>query len=291
MRRPKLKHRTILLGILPLAAILLAVWPIRAYQLQKTVGGDIVRWKESCFYYTLHEEGSEDVDMTDVKEAIRASFDAWENADCTYFYFEETEKNATCSEIGFSQDSGNMNLLVWRESDWEVDADHASGAMALTTLSYDKNTGRILDADVEFNGEYFTWGVTSASNLADIRNTATHEIGHMLGLEHELSNTKATMAPTAKPGDTNKRSLEKDDINGLCDLYPVEEDPDVCVNPYCGLDLSCKTTTCNAGEGIESNTKAATSEPKTGCSISPNMGGDRTGYFDFIRALVLTSLH
>ncbi len=257
-----------------------------SFEIQIASSGDRVRWKESCFYYTLHEDGSDNIPMEALRKAIRASFDTWEDVDCSYFYFEETEEDATCSPIGFDLKKSNMNLLVWREDDWHVDSDHDRSVMALTTLSYDDKSGRILDADIEFNGEIFDFSVDGEAGMADIQNTATHEIGHTIGLEH-TSNRDATMAPTAETGDTDKRTLHKDDINGICELYPIESDPNICKEPYCGLDQHCQGSTCETGDGIETN-PATMTEPTTGCTTSGVVGkGDRR-FFSMIAPLLLT---
>ena len=259
---------------------------VSAYQIQISSSGDTVRWEESCFYYTLHEDGSDNLPMEALRDAVRKSFDAWEDVPCSYFYFVETEEDATCSPIGFDLKKSNMNLLVWREEAWHDNKDHGKSVMALTTLSYDDNTGRILDADIEFNGEYFDFSVSGERGKADIQNTATHEIGHTIGLEH-TSDRNTTMAPTAETGDTNKRTLEEDDINGICALYPLEEDPNICKEPYCGLDQHCEGSTCETGQGIETN--PAITEPSTGCSIS-RATRRQTGLFKMIAVFILTIL-
>ena len=232
-----------------------------SYTLQRAASGDVVHWEESCFYYSLHKDGAPGLDFQAVREAIRASFDQWEDVPCSYFLIEQT-KPATCGKIGFYQNKGNNNLVVWRTSDWHVDEFHVPNAMALTTLSYDDNTGQVLDADLEFNAEEFAFGLNGELDKADIMNTATHEIGHMLGLDH-TDVEAATMNLSALPGDIDKRTLEQDDIDGLCALYPLKEDPDVCKKPYCGLDLHCKSDTC---AGQDTNEEGAL------CSAAPGIG-------------------
>jgi hypothetical protein len=52
----------------------------------------------------------------------------------------------------------------------------------------------------------------------DLQNTATHEFGHVYGLEH-VSAAFNTMAPTATMGETYKRSLASGDAAGLRAKY------------------------------------------------------------------------
>ena len=232
-----------------------------AYTLQYASSGDVIRWEESCFQYSIHQDGVSGIEDADLHDAIRASFDAWEDVDCSYFYFVETD-DAACDDIGYVQDTGNINLLVFREESWRTDADHDPNAIALATTSWDDLRGRLLDADIEFNAEYFTFGIDGAASKADLQNTATHEIGHLIGLDHS-SDTTATMYAVAALGDTNKRTLAADDEEGLCALYPLEDDPDVCKEPHCGLDLTCAAGGCSTsgiayyGMGSESGCSAA----------------------------------
>ena len=236
-------HVSIFMAMLVMSVLL----PAAGYEVLHTEDGELVNWRESCFLYTVHEDGARDINSDHLSDAIRASFDEWEKVGCSYFSFKETEP-ASCIEIGFNMEGGNMNLLVWRKKDWAYQMD----AMALTTLSYDDRTGRILDADVEMNDDMFYFSIGDDAGIADVRNTLTHEIGHMVGLDHS-DDTDATMYAIAIPGERNKRTLEKDDINGICHLYPSEEDPETCQEPVCGLSTDCSVNDCVAMEKTENN--------------------------------------
>jgi hypothetical protein len=156
--------------------------------------------------------------------------------------------------------SDNQNLVVWREvvcnpglvpsddpchsastSDDPADScankyncwNNAREAIALTTTTFILATGRILDSDIELNGAGFIFttvddpvcpdgGIPDPPNSCvstDIQNTLTHEVGHVLGLDHS-SDSSATMFNTAKTGETSKRTLAEDDVNGVCAIYP-----------------------------------------------------------------------
>ncbi len=124
-----------------------------------------------------------------------------------------------------------------------------TSTVALTTVTYGKTTGQIFDADIELNGWdgksptdppgfYYTCvdppaATCSSPGLAgcidwDAQNTVTHEAGHVLGLAHNCDATTvscpdplATMYPKAVAGETSKRDLRPDDIDGICTIYPV----------------------------------------------------------------------
>ena len=53
----------------------------------------------------------------------------------------------------------------------------------------------------------------------DVQNVMTHEFGHMLGLDDVSADSSVTMYYSAGKGETKKRTLEQDDINGFNYLY------------------------------------------------------------------------
>jgi MYXO-CTERM domain-containing protein len=149
------------------------------------------------------------------------------------------------------------------------------------------DNGTILDTDIEVNSINFGMGVgceTTCRSMApnnktieDLQNTLTHELGHVLGLSHTCFRpdrshptapldgngdtvplcslgsflpddiTQATMFPFEGPGETSKRSLSQDDIDGACSIYPVASDPKTCE----GVNLQksgCSLTGSGPGE-------------------------------------------
>jgi hypothetical protein len=149
-----------------------------------------------------------------------------------------------------------MGECVRAHNCWSHDAvSNSSGSLAITTVRFVVSTGEIVDADMELqgwdgqnrsSGFYFTctpagspckdadlYLPTATCVAFDVANTVTHEAGHMLGLDHVCNSAYAvpydacgsliedTMAPSATVGDTNKRTLEADDIDGVCTVYPV----------------------------------------------------------------------
>lgn len=157
------------------------------------------------------------------------------------------------SEIGFDPDNlaANRNTLVFRERNctdaappedtcwaeeacgnkyncWD-DARYGTFVLALTTTTYDIRTGRLYDADIELNdaGFYFTTAdspvcgevPSQACAATDVESTLTHELGHLLGLDHS-QRTDSTMFASAERGEISKRVLDSGTRQFVCDVYP-----------------------------------------------------------------------
>jgi Matrixin len=139
---------------------------------------------------------------------------------------------------------------------WEAEnPDHGVNVLALTWLIYDTRSGEILDADMELHdtgaanlaaGAYYTctpqaWTAPASPcprpffgrtdcTWVDVGNTVTHEVGHIVGLDH-VAEPAATMAATAQPGEVSKRQLHGDDVAGVCAIYPRGQATATCYAP------------------------------------------------------------
>jgi MYXO-CTERM domain-containing protein len=116
----------------------------------------------------------------------------------------------------------------------------------------DTHTLRILNA-VHFAISSEGRSLGGLACLSDLANTLTHEVGHLLGLDHtcrlgnepaRLDNQgnlvpqcssdlpseilEATMHPSQECGETKKITLEADDIDAICSVYAMVQDPRTC---------------------------------------------------------------
>jgi hypothetical protein len=184
-------------------------------------------WKSRAMTYYINEYCSVDVQRSNCVNAVQAAFNAWTIHACSdmQIIFGGTTPR---DDAGYDQSkTNNINLVVWIESQWqthecpeEKPVCREARAIALTTTTYDTYTGQIVDADIEMNGEGFVFSATATTTVMDIQNTVAHEAGHTLGLDHS-SDDEATMWNDAESGETKKRDLIQDDIDGLCFVYPA----------------------------------------------------------------------
>lgn len=207
-----------------------------AFVRSTTPGGDELAWTTNCIDYFIHRDGSDDIPFDQVEAEVQRSFEQWELPDCSDVNFtyagETAEKRA-----GYFQGEPNTNIIVWREGgggidDWE----HDPAIIAVTTNTFCTETNRlcpfkgaILDADIEMNGERFrfTNNQIAAFSEFDLGNTLTHEIGHLIGLDH-TPRRQATMFASAPPGELIKRDLAQDDIDGVCAIFPLRDSDEIC---------------------------------------------------------------
>ncbi|MDE3180348.1 MAG: matrixin family metalloprotease [Acidobacteriota bacterium] len=78
----------------------------------------------------------------------------------------------------------------------------------------------MVDADIEFNpAETFTTASTTPANDFDLQAIATHEIGHLLGMDHS-GLASAIMFAFGDAGGVPSRALSVDDAIGIGSIYP-----------------------------------------------------------------------
>lgn len=223
-----------------LAAVLVAgavAGPAQAYECTRTNldSGPSLTWRVRQVRWVLDGRLSSRIsDRAGTQAAIEASFQAWSDVPCSDFEFVLSETR-TGASAGAPEGGPYENVVTFVPSGWLYDKE----IIALTTASFDDRTGQILDADVELNDQHFTFTLPTqtcqkAPGHMDLQNTLTHEVGHVIGLDHpplaEQFET-ATMYASAPPCETDKRSLEEDDMAGVCAIYPVGEENQPCFPP------------------------------------------------------------
>ncbi|MDI7269468.1 MAG: matrixin family metalloprotease, partial [Myxococcota bacterium] len=182
----------------------------------------------------IHEAGSADLGIDVSERETRAGFNNWENVGCAYITFGFQGRTSRRAES-----SRGMNVMSWTESGWR----HESYTLAVTQNWFGRGT--IEESDIECNGTTVTWNTTGGRGI-DTQSIMTHEAGHFLGLGH-TSVRGATMYASYSGG-TAERSLDADDIEGVCFLYPDD-------SGGCTTDGDCPTGyRCSGGSCVPNPT-------------------------------------
>jgi len=197
-----------------------------------------IEWPSRCVRYRLNDSGSSDFsDGESISDGLRqlvtGAFDSWNEPSCTDFQLVEGPLTSN-STVQYKKDADwdeNMNLVVWRDTEWP----YGSAAFALTSVTYSSSSGRIADADIEVNSQMYDFAHLADSRVGetdevDIVNTLTHEVGHLVGLDH-ADDDEATMYRSAPSGEVKKRTLHQDDFDGLCAIYPGNNRAERCTDP------------------------------------------------------------
>lgn len=193
-----------------------------------------LHWNRRCIGYSLHERGARDLSDADVFATLERSFATWSTVDCggrtLGFEFAPTLQRTRWSGPEYAGEGGNANQFEF-VGDWD-ERGYASGAFALTTTWFRLSDGTILDADMEINEQSWGWAICPEAGCTDgnvdLENTLTHELGHFLGMAHTPDDEFATMWACADEGETFKRDLAADDVEGICTVYPADSLPATC---------------------------------------------------------------
>jgi hypothetical protein len=219
----------------------------------------------SCVVMEPDSRASRDIPLADFEDVLSRSIANW------------TTKIGTCSFVtlsavradGLPRDVKNDGhpIVVIRDDKWERPdkmIPHDPSSIGLTTVFYVPTgpfAGLVLDTDVELNNVNYTLTNDPANAVertgrpvADLENTLTHELGHVLGLDHTCylpsetprgvtndgtpvpdcgpglpaTATAATMYYQSAPRETSKRNITDDDKNGICEPYGLDRPPQAC---------------------------------------------------------------
>jgi MYXO-CTERM domain-containing protein len=203
------------------------------------VTGQKLFWPGLCVSFSLQKDSSEFIPFADFERVAEASAAAWSSLECdggeaTISFVRKDD--VACHKAEYDPDGTNANIILFQDQRWDYTG--PDNTLAKTTVTYDTETGEILDADIELNHAFneFTTGDTDVQY--DLQSILTHELGHFIGLDH-TQDLFATMNAGYQLGDTSLRDIEDDDRGGVCDAYPPTREVTCRPEPNGGFSGEC----------------------------------------------------
>ena len=208
-----------------------------AYQVNKTAGGADIKWFNPNVTYYINSSMGPSNNLP----AFQAAMQTWTDVVTSYFTF-VYGGTTTSSSCGTNDGAnivcyGSMGL---------------NGILAQNMVWYNSSSGQIMDCDIKFNTSY-PWATDGSPSAFDVQNVGTHELGHSLSLAdlYSAADSEKTMYGYSAAGETKKRTLDQDDINGITYLYPGDATPPtgtITINSganYTNSTASTLTLTCS----------------------------------------------
>lgn len=161
--------------------------------------------------YTINPNNPQGLSKRFITSAISTSAETWDSATSKELFNNAYKID---NRVKFGK-RDNKNAIVFGRYRYP-------SAIAVTGIWFNRITGQIYETDMLFNTNY-AWGdATVNPSKMDLQNIATHEFGHVDGLDDIYNGacTEVTMYGYSGYGETKKRTLESPDITGLLTLYP-----------------------------------------------------------------------
>lgn len=173
----------------------------------------------------------------EILKAIRNSLATWENVADVKFVGNWSDNN-TLSPVGKSGDEINLVTIAQTSENLLLFSGDASDNAAKTRVFFNRQ-GQITEADIVLN-PYAQFSTDGSLGTYDLESVLTHEIGHLLGLEHSNIPAATMFEQQGKNGVYNlksfsPRTLSADDISGIRSLYGADIKETNCCGSISGI--------------------------------------------------------
>jgi len=237
-----------------------------AFECTRTKNYDFVslRWEQTTpIQLAVRANPNRRTDIALLENALAESLSSWSEPSCSSLEFEYI------GEVSADRPLSEVSQVVSIAEDWQAD----DSVVGLTTMTYTDKTGLIRYGKIELNEVNFIFidalpaGACTFSRQYDLQSVLTHEIGHLVGLAHlsvedalmreELGEDPATMSRAVDSCTIDFRTLEADDLEAACYVYPAGQNSRSCATlplqktPFAtNAPFSCQNLDFNgSGEG------------------------------------------
>ena len=179
-----------------------------AYKIKKTKNGKIIKWNTNTVTYYVNTSGG----PTDSLAAIQAAMKTWTDVPSSSFHF--VYGGPTTNTVRNPDDG--INIIYFGKI-------RNKARVARNYVWWNKESGKLYDSDIVFNTAHKLSAADKCpEDSYDIQGVLTHELGHSLTLNelYKQTHEEKTMYWKENKGDTKKRILDQDDVDGISYLYP-----------------------------------------------------------------------
>lgn len=216
--RPGPRARS-LLSLLTVAALLLCAADARAYCLL-LVNKSPVKWKTAPVVYSV----SSNVTDAKVLAAIDAAMKTWTSVACADLTAKKGASFPICTDAACASFKKPKDIQVfWFTKTHPMFANAANPKVPYLSSAYYFHDGKggLTGYAIAINAADYKWdtnGGSASKAIFDVQNEMTAKLGEALGLEASKVKT-ASLHDKYSYGDTSKRALDTDDIQGITYLY------------------------------------------------------------------------
>jgi hypothetical protein len=183
----------------------------RAYTRITASSGLSPKWATMPVSYWISQKGSPQISNGSDLAAVQSSFRTWENIQTASiaFSYRGTTPIGTVGRDG-------LNVVTFTDNS----APLGSSIIAATFSFFRTENGQLLfdESDIAFNPA-LDFSTSAESDKFDIQSVLTHEVGHLLGLDHSAM-VSSVMVPFGVPSQLDQRVLSYDDVAGMMEIYP-----------------------------------------------------------------------
>lgn len=198
-RGPSRKGRGTSPARLALVLVSLLSFPagsVRAYVRTTTEAGKPMKWGYYCIPIQVYSQTPPRHLTTEkLLDAVTQSALTWSNDTlaCSQLRLQVSSISEDSAPVAFDK----KNRITFRRDAWCKEPRKATEpcydpqALAITSVFARTKDGTIVDADMEINATNFTWddlldpaSGSTPRGAQDLQNAVTHELGHLIGLDH-----------------------------------------------------------------------------------------------------------